>query len=46
MFIIRFESEFVRKKELGKGGFGVVYHVTNSLDKADYAVKITKLPDE
>ena len=31
------------EKCLGKGGFGVVYHVKRKFDSADYAIKIIKL---
>ena len=32
------------KEELGRGGFGVVYHVRKEFDSVDYALKIIKLP--
>ena len=33
------------KKCIGKGGFGLVFHVTHTLDDQDYAVKVIKLPE-
>ena len=39
-----FETDYVVKKELGKGGFGLVYHVLHMLTKCEYAIKIVKLP--
>ncbi len=40
----RLETEFELKDRLGRGGFGVVYHVKNKLDDGQYALKIIKLP--
>lgn len=42
--LARFGSEYELKGRLGKGGFGVVYHVTNKTDGGEYAVKRIKLP--
>ena len=39
----RLEEEYDRIKLLGKGGFGVVYHVKHKTDRQEYAVKIIKL---
>ena len=39
----RLENDYVMEKCLGKGGFGVVYHVKRKFDSADYAIKIIKL---
>jgi translation initiation factor 2-alpha kinase 3 len=35
----RYETEFTEVKQLGKGGFGTVYHVVNFVDKQHYAIK-------
>ena len=40
----RFGSDYELKGRLGKGGFGVVYHVQNKTDGGEYAVKRIKLP--
>ena len=42
--VCRLEKDYVVEKRLGKGGFGVVYHVKRKFDRADYAIKIIKLP--
>lgn len=44
--LFRFESEYDVKGHLGKGGFGVVYHVQNKTDGGEYAVKRIKLPPQ
>lgn len=41
----RFDSDYDLKGKLGKGGFGVVYHVKNLFDGIDYAVKRIRLPN-
>lgn len=38
----RYTTEFQELKQVGKGGFGTVYHVRNFVDNQDYAVK--KIP--
>ena len=43
---LRFEKDFTVKEVLGHGGFGVVFHVKSSFDHSDYALKLTRLPDE
>lgn len=40
----RFDSDYELKGHLGKGGFGVVYHVQNKIDGGEYAIKRIKLP--
>ena len=42
--VYRLEKDFDVKKCLGKGGFGVVYHVKAKIDCKEYAIKIIKLP--
>ncbi|XP_064382382.1 eukaryotic translation initiation factor 2-alpha kinase 3-like isoform X3 [Halichondria panicea] len=42
--IPRFDSDYELKGHLGKGGFGIVYHVQNKLDGGEYAIKRIKLP--
>ena len=41
----RFGSDYELKGRLGKGGFGVVYHVRNKTDGGEYAIKRIKLPN-
>ena len=43
-YVYRLKKDYDVMKHLGKGGFGVVYHVRNKLDHQEYAVKIIKLP--
>ncbi|XP_064395053.1 probable helicase with zinc finger domain isoform X3 [Halichondria panicea] len=38
-------NEYEKKDQIGKGGFGVVFHVKHKVDQADYALKIIKLSD-
>jgi eukaryotic translation initiation factor 2-alpha kinase 3 len=38
----RYRADFRELKQLGRGGFGTVYHVKNFVDNQDYAVK--KIP--
>lgn len=40
----RFEMDYEMRGCLGRGGFGVVYHVSNRTDGGEYAVKRIKLP--
>ena len=44
-FHYRFK-EYVLKEELGRGGFGVVFHVLHKIDKKEYALKIVRLRDK
>jgi hypothetical protein len=39
-------SDFQLKGRLGKGGFGVVFHVLGKTDGGEYALKRIKLPDD
>ena len=39
----RFENEYENIGQLGKGGFGVVYHVRNKLAQQHFALKVIKL---
>ena len=43
-YVYRLKNDYDVMKCLGKGGFGVVYHVRNKVDRQEYAVKIIKLP--
>jgi translation initiation factor 2-alpha kinase 3 len=37
--VSRYTTEFTEIKQLGRGGFGTVYHVVNFVDKQPYAIK-------
>lgn len=41
--VCRLEKDYDKIKLLGKGAFGVVYHVKHEVDCKEYAVKIIKL---
>ena len=43
--LARFDSDYNLIGRLGKGGFGVVYHVQNRFDGLDYALKRICLPN-
>ena len=43
--VYRLENDFDVKGCLGKGGFGVVYHVKAKVDRKEYAIKVIKLPN-
>ena len=43
-WLLRFDKDYDLKDCLGRGGFGVVYHVKNRTDGGEYAVKKIKLP--
>lgn len=43
--LARFDSDYDLIGRLGKGGFGVVYHVQNRFDGLDYALKRIRLPN-
>ena len=42
----RFGLDYELKGQLGKGGFGVVYHVRSKTDGGEYAVKRISLPNQ
>lgn len=37
--VSRYATEFLEVRQLGKGGFGTVYHVVNFVDNQHYAIK-------
>ena len=39
MSIVINSTKYLIIKELGKGGYGKVYHVINALDEKNYAIK-------
>ncbi len=39
-------DDFKIKGQIGKGGFGVVFHVEHTTDKGEYALKIIRLSDK
>ena len=45
-FACSLEKEFIVKKLLGEGGFGVVVHASHKIDGRQYAIKIVKLPQK
>lgn len=45
-FKSRFVHDFDTISCLGKGGFGVVFHVKQKIDECDYAIKRITLPKE
>ncbi|GJQ68182.1 putative protein tyrosine kinase [Trypoxylus dichotomus] len=44
-FVSYYETTFETTRRLGRGGFGVVFEVTQKWDKHEYAVKRITLPD-
>lgn len=44
-FKSRFADEFECISCLGKGGYGIVFHVKNKVDDQEYAVKRIALPN-
>lgn len=44
--LCRLEMDYDVVAELGRGGYGLVYHVKHKLDHKEYAVKVIKLPSE
>ena len=42
--LIRYDEDFETIQCLGRGGFGVVFHVRNKLDENEYAIKRIVLP--
>jgi serine/threonine protein kinase len=40
----KFEQEFEVMREIGRGGFGVVYECRNKVLDKEYAVKVVILP--
>lgn len=45
-FQSRFTDDFETISCLGKGGFGIVFHVKKKIDECDYAIKRITLPKE
>ncbi len=41
--INRLDEYFEAIDQIGRGGFGVVFHVKNTMDQKDYALKIVRL---
>eukprot|EP00731_Ephydatia_muelleri_P026076 Em0018g176a len=44
--ISRLEIDYDVVEELGRGGYGLVYHVKHKVDHQEYAVKVIKLPSD
>lgn len=44
LFHFRYLTDFEQLQCLGRGGFGMVFHVRNKLDENEYAVKRIILP--
>lgn len=44
LLVLLCSSEFRQVKELGKGGFSIVFRATHRIDGCEYALKRTKNP--